>query len=125
MITLLLFGHLIGDYFLQTGWMAVNKVKNNLEGWLACTVHTIVYTLSICVVTSLYDWYWIIAVFLSHFFIDKFSLAKVYMKTILKSMPFPTEKDTMNYTSIYWIVYVALDNGAHLMLMYLMYNILY
>lgn len=42
MILGLLFSHLIGDFFLQSDWMALNKSKN----WLALLFHVVVY--SIC-----------------------------------------------------------------------------
>lgn len=41
--TLLLFGHLIGDFLLQTRWMADNKQKRMLP----LVVHSLVYTLSV------------------------------------------------------------------------------
>lgn len=30
----MLLGHLVGDYLVQNDWMALNKSKNNLTGWL-------------------------------------------------------------------------------------------
>ena len=125
MLGQLLLGHLVGDYFLQTHWMAKNKTKNSWVGWYAVTIHTIIYTLSICLFTWNFDWYWITAVFLSHIFIDKYSLGKWYMGLKIKGLRFPTKRDSMNYTAIYWIVYIATDNGAHILLMYLAYNLLY
>lgn len=44
----LLLGHLVGDYLLQTSWMAVNKSKKTLQGWMAAIVHSVIYTLSVC-----------------------------------------------------------------------------
>jgi len=40
----LLIGHFVGDYLLQTSWMATNKMKQ----WLPLIVHSAVYTLVIC-----------------------------------------------------------------------------
>lgn len=39
----LLLGHLIGDFLLQTSWMAENKAKHILP----LLVHSLVYTVSI------------------------------------------------------------------------------
>lgn len=125
MLGQLLLGHLVGDYFLQNHWMAVNKVKSGWIGWIAVTIHTLLYTLSICLFTWNFDWYWIVAVFLSHIFIDKYSLGKWFMNLKYKGPPFPTEKDSMHHVALYWIIYIAIDNGAHILLMYFTYQLLY
>lgn len=66
----LLIGHLIGDFLLQTSWMAKNKATK----WLPLIVHVTVYT---CVVTisgitsgglSLLA---IALIFISHVFLDR------------------------------------------------------
>src|SRR6056297_3501264 len=75
----MLLGHLVGDYLLQNDWMALNKTKNNITGWVAAIVHCLIYTLAVTVLMWEFNIYWIIAVFFSHFFIDKFSLAKYYL----------------------------------------------
>ena len=75
----LLLGHLAGDYLLQNEWMSQNKSKNTLKGWGAALVHCIIYTLAICLFMQNFDPIWIVVVFLSHFPIDKFSLAEYYM----------------------------------------------
>ena len=38
---MLLFIHFVGDFILQSNWMALNKSKN----WIALLCHTIVYSL--------------------------------------------------------------------------------
>ena len=101
MLGQLLLGHLVGDYFAQTHWMATNKVKSGWIGWFAVTVHTLLYTLSICLFTWNFDWYWIVAVFLSHIFIDKYSLGKWFMGLKYKGPPFPTKKDSMHHVALY------------------------
>lgn len=63
----LLLGHLVGDYLLQNQWMALNKTKYTLIGWTAALVHCILYTLAVCTVMQVFDWYWMIVVFLTHF----------------------------------------------------------
>lgn len=43
LLSWLLVGHLVGDYLLQTAWMADRKA----EQWLPLVVHGAVYTLSV------------------------------------------------------------------------------
>ena len=126
----LLLGHLVGDYLLQTSWMAVNKSKKTLQGWMAAIVHTVIYTLSICTLMWNFNPLWILIVFLSHVFIDHYSTATWYLKHI-KGMEKPRDTvtvlgyytkyelpaNTPTYTSLYWIIYVVVDNTMHLLLM--------
>lgn len=51
---LALLGHLVGDYLLQSQWMAVNKSSRGWFGTLTCTVHVAVYTLAIVTFLHLY-----------------------------------------------------------------------
>ena len=75
----MLLGHLAGDYLFQNEFLAMNKSKNTGVGWLSALVHCIIYTLTICLFMQNFDWIWIVVVFLTHFPIDKFSLAEKYM----------------------------------------------
>ena len=62
--------HLIGDYLLQSGWMATNKAKSHF----AAFVHALVYSLPFILIgPSLNAW---LVIFVTHFFIDRYSLAK-------------------------------------------------
>ena len=78
----LFLGHLVGDYLFQTDYMAHNKTKNSLEGYIACIIHCMLYTFAVCLFMGNFDFIWIIVVFLSHFFIDKYSLGETYMHHI-------------------------------------------
>ena len=144
----MLLGHLVGDYLLQNEWMALNKAKNTRIGWLSAFVHCILYTLAVCVFMQNFQPIWIVVVFLSHFPIDKFSLAEKYMHYIkgkgmkdyvlkdnwingLRYAPKPnTEFKVLNrydmleggFTSI---VYTITDNSMHLVLMYGAYQLIY
>lgn len=67
---MLLLGHLIGDFLLQTRWMADNKDKK----WIPLLTHVIVYT----AVVSLFGWLsggislWaVVMIFLSHIVLDR------------------------------------------------------
>lgn len=75
-----LFLHLLGDFFLQNDWMAVNKSKYNKLGWLTCSLHCLLYSIPF----GLYyhSWPVFLLILLSHFIIDKFTLATYYTKLI-------------------------------------------
>ena len=125
MFAQMLLGHILGDYFLQNDWMARNKSKKNRLGWIAVTIHTILYTFAVCSFMLNFNLWWVAAVFLSHIFIDHYSFAKWFMNTKYKGLHPPTSSDSETYTSLYWIIYIAIDNGAHLMLMYIAYNLIF
>jgi hypothetical protein len=71
--------HLIGDYLLQSSWMAYNKTKNSL----AAFTHALVYSLPFLLLDpSLVAWSVICG---THFIIDRLALAKyiAYIKNYL------------------------------------------
>ena len=141
----LLLGHLVGDYLLQNQWMAMNKSKNTLQGWIAATVHCILYTLAVCLFMWNFDWYWMLIVFLSHFPIDKFMLAEKYLHFIKgKDLKDYVKKDqyynNLKYQSLpkrelnrydmleggfSSVVYTVTDNTIHLTLMWGAYQLIY
>lgn len=41
-------GHLVGDYLLQTDWMAQNKKLPGETGRNACLVHCVIWTVCVC-----------------------------------------------------------------------------
>lgn len=67
MLLKLLFAHSLGDYFLQTDYLAMNKGKDN---YILC-VHAILYTFAVALVFGneiSQLWYWLIL--LTHILID-------------------------------------------------------
>lgn len=48
-------GHFIADYIVQSDWMARNKSKNNLTGWIAAISHCITYTIVVCSMMNNFD----------------------------------------------------------------------
>lgn len=62
--------HLVGDYLLQSHWMATEKTKQNG----AAAIHAVTYTLPFALIT------WsplaLVAICASHFLIDRFRLAR-------------------------------------------------
>ena len=141
----LLLGHLAGDYLLQNEWMALNKSKNTLNGWMAALVHCILYTLAVCLFMWNFDPIWIVVVFLTHFPIDKFMLAEKYLHAIKgKGLKDYVRKDEWKDNFIYVnppkkelnrydilegsfaaVVYTITDNTMHLILMWGAYKLIY
>jgi hypothetical protein len=62
--------HLIGDYLLQSDWMAQVKVKKST----ACLAHAFFYTLSFSFLT--HSWKALLIIAGSHFIIDRWRLAR-------------------------------------------------
>ena len=135
----LLLGHLVGDYLLQNEIIAMNKSKNTIFGWFIAISHCLLYTFSVCLFMWNFQLIWIVAVFLSHFPIDKFALGEKYMHYLKgKGMKDYVRKDEDNWKSINnlnrydvleggfsAVVYTITDNTMHLVLMYLAYQIIY
>ena len=62
--------HLVGDYLLQSDWMATEKTKK----WMACLAHAITYTLPFLLLTA--SWKALLVISASHFIIDHWRLAR-------------------------------------------------
>jgi hypothetical protein len=129
----LLLGHLAGDYLLQNDWMAKNKADNDLAGWLAAFIHCIIYTFAVCLFMWNFDLIWIIVVFNSHFWIDKFALGEKYKKLIGSSTlkefvhrnnPSITRREIVEggFASL---TYTITDNTMHILLMWGAYKLIY
>jgi hypothetical protein len=111
----LILGHVLGDYFIQTHWMASNKTNPGIDGTMACFIHCLTYTFCVfaCLLFLIPNAFMIyvivVGIFLSHWFIDRYGLAYRYMKW--KGGP-----DLSNPFAP--IIYVVLDNSTHIVLMY-------
>ncbi len=138
----LLLGHLVGDYLFQNEWMALNKAKNTKTGWFAAVIHCLLYTFAVCLFMGNFQPIWITTVFLSHFPIDKFGLAELYMskvkgyglKQYIKDVDNPgSEWKYINNSTGHQMlkggftayIYAVTDNTIHLVLMYVGYNLIY
>lgn len=108
-------GHLVGDYLLQNDWMALNKKRDDILGWTSCSVHCLIWTLA---VLTCCDWWRIdifIYVFLSHFLLDKTYLIVWYMKKIGSFSRIINDNKNPNQL----LAYIAVDNSAHLLFLFL------
>lgn len=76
-LLLAIIGHLIGDYLVQTDWMAINK---KTRSW-PCAVHCAIWTAVVC---RLADWGWIPAavLFVAHFAQDRTNVIRWYIRVM-------------------------------------------
>lgn len=122
----LLLGHIAGDYLLQNDKMAKSKSKRGFEGTYWCTFHCVIY--SACIAAFMihgYGWRaakfdnrvsswgiaWLIA-FLSHYWIDRGSMGRLWMRLYRQTTEGPFAA----------LIYIGVDNGIHLILMYIFFK---
>jgi len=121
-------GHLVGDYLLQPKKMAVLKQTKGLNGLMWCLAHCLIYTLVICLFTSTIEPIKVILIFISHFPIDRWSLANKWLK-LIKGRDFMKayqSKEKLHEIDLAFstIVYVIVDHTFHLLLMWAIFNYL-
>jgi hypothetical protein len=115
--------HLVGDYILQSHWMATQKTKSS---WAAGT-HAFVYTLPFIIITQ--NPWALLIICVSHFFIDRFRLARfvVYIKELCFNygkVPFYGKYEPMTATGFpfgtpdwlaVWLL-IIVDNTIHILI---------
>jgi Protein of unknown function (DUF3307) len=115
-----LIAHLFGDYVLQNHWMANKKTSSSV----ACLIHVFLYTICFLFVTRSIGALAII--YSTHFFIDRFSLAKkwpeIYGKTSNCFIYFLIDKvEHIEPAPAFISVWIAIivDNTFHLLINHL------
>lgn len=108
-----LLAHLIGDYVLQSEWMALNKTKRS---WPA-VVHVFFYTIPFCFISTNFEE--LILISGTHFLIDRFSIAK-YVANIRDyicpiKLWFVKKEDNKPVWLEFWLT-VIIDNTMHLVI---------
>lgn len=132
MLQLILHG--IGDYYLQTDYQAITKKKKGTEGFYACLKHCTTYSLPFLFIGS---WMAVLAIFISHFIIDRTNLVAylLAMKNNVKKKPVPEGKMGWSFPYMYDIsnfgfhkdrpfaisiwLYIICDNILHIICNYL------
>lgn len=95
-----LVAHAVGDYILQSDWMADNKTKSHV----AAAVHAVTYTLPFVLITQSAVALAIICG--THFVIDRWRLARFVVW--LKNGPFaPTDHIALNYNRQWRLVRIT------------------
>ena len=115
--------HLVGDYLLQSDWMALNKTKSHK----AAFIHALTYSLPFLLLNpSLIGW---LVIFISHFFIDRYRLARYI--GVIRSKLAPVyvwpkwedckehgyHKDIPPFMTV-WL-FIITDNTLHLLINYI------
>lgn len=116
----IILAHLVGDYLIQSHWMATKKT----EQWLPAIVHGVTYTLPYALITQS-PWA-LLVIGGTHAIIDRYRLAKhlVWLKNQIapKSHRFTwasakatgSPADTPPWLSV-WLMIIA-DNTVHLLI---------
>lgn len=103
--------HLVGDYILQSHWMATEKIRRST----AAAAHAVAYTFPFVLLTS--DVLALVLIAASHFVIDRWRLARfvVWAKNGARGPVTPTgyPEDVPPWLSV-WLLIVA-DNTLHLL----------
>lgn len=112
----IILGHLIGDYLLQSDWMAINKKKSGSTGILACCIHCLLWSISIYLFTvGFIISYTTITIFLllfiSHWILDRTNIVRYCI-----------DKTTMPNPAIWKII--ICDNTLHLLFVYFILKLL-
>lgn len=109
--------HGVGDYILQSHWMASEKTEKSLPA----AVHSVTYVLPFLFLTT--DWLPLLVMATTHFFIDRFRLARyvVWFKNLAAPKKYRLPLDYCptgypNTTAPYlatWLLIIA-DNLIHI-----------
>lgn len=115
----LFFGHLVGDYLLQPMWMAIGKSRRGDRGMWISLLHSVIYTACVCLFLWTIDWTFVYLIFLSHYPIDRWSLAESWLKMIRgRDLRRSAEDGDPVSVSFAALVYSVVDNAMHLMIMW-------
>jgi len=121
MFVQILLGHLVADYLLQPKKMAIAKSEKGINGLKWCLVHCLIYTAIICLFTFTFNPLIIALIFLSHFPIDRWSLASKWLKMIKGRDFAEAYRSKKEYHEIDFgfsiSVYIIVDNTLHLLLL--------
>jgi len=116
-------GHLTADYLLQSKQTALSKSKKGLRGAVCCAIHCTVYATSVCLFLFRFNLLFFVLVFLSHYPIDRWSLAEKWLKLVkgrsLKEA-FGSQDKYREFDVVFsCIVYSVADNTMHLVLLWM------
>jgi hypothetical protein len=115
-------GHLTGDYLVQSKNMALQKSQSGWPGIKWCLLHCSIYTTCVCLFLWTIDPLIIGLVFLSHFPIDRWSLASHWLKIIRGRDFLHAYIGQENFweidLSFSCLVYAVVDNAMHLILLW-------
>jgi hypothetical protein len=127
-------GHLVGDWIFEDDWMARYKglsrprhknyatkeayqKANGLYkfSYFVCLIHCLMYTAAIFMFSFWWiTWHGLLAVFVTHYIIDKFSLSEWFMTN------FTGQNEIASHTGKYYPWSIELvDTAVHLVILFL------
>lgn len=109
--------HLVGDYLIQSHWMAVEKVNR----WWPAIAHGLTYSLPYLLVTQ--SWVALVVIAGTHIVIDRYRLAKhvVWLKNLVAPKAYRSPRTATGYPDdtpawlAVWLLIIA-DNTLHLLI---------
>ena len=104
--------HLLGDYVLQTDWMARTKTSN----LFAAMVHSFFYSIPFTLITGI-SWT-LVVILLTHAIIDRYRLARFIMHFKEWSWKKSSSKESTPL-EIKRILLIVVDNTMHLVINFL------
>lgn len=117
-------GHRIGDYLLQSKWMALTKAAPGLRGAWACTVHVMIYTTAVCatlwIARGEIEWWLWLVIAIPHWTIDRWYLGAQWLKAI-RGRTFEAARDAAEgplrpfEIAFFAVVYAETDETLHLL----------
>ncbi len=112
-----LVAHMVGDYIIQSDWMATQKTKQ----WLAAIIHAATYSLPFFLITD--SWIALAIIFGTHAVFDRFRVARyvIYVKNLVGPVRHPWSecsatgyhKDMPPWMSVWLLIIV--DNIIHIL----------
>ena len=113
----IILAHLVGDYLIQSHWMATEKTRR----WWPAIAHGITYTLPYALVTQ--SWAALIVIAVTHMIIDRYRLAKhvVWLKNLAAPATHRSPRTATGYPEdtppwmAVWLMIIA-DNTIHLLI---------
>lgn len=117
MIGAVILAHLVGDYLLQTRWMALEKTKRMMPA----VVHGVVYTLPFLFITQ--SWLALLVISGTHVVIDRYRLAKYFVWAKNRLGPKEHRSEQVGQTGqdedpvwlSTWLLFIT-DNSLHLLI---------
>ena len=122
----IVFGHLTGDYLLQSRALAFNKSLPGFRGIAWCTWHCLIYTIAMCLFLWKFNLVIIALVFFSHWAIDRWSLGQKWLNLIRGRDFIRAHAGQEQYREIdiafSCLVYAVVDNTLHLLIIWLAFK---
>lgn len=111
--------HLIGDYFLQSDWMAVNKYHDKKAAFIHAFSYTIPFTFLTLNIPAL------LFIMITHFLIDHYKLPRyaVWIKNFIGPSGYPLKnmkdngfnKECPTPEHIQSLIFIIMDNTLHIL----------